>query len=85
MKEITLDYAILAAAFTGILIIVGTLVSHLLDAAKARRNALVIPVKQTTTLEAILDETFTGKLDWPHNRQNLKAIRTKEVVHRSTQ
>lgn len=68
--DITPDYAILGAAGLSSIIVVGTYASHLRNVWKARHNALVIPDPQTPTLETLLDETFTGELDWPHYRRN---------------
>lgn len=61
--EITLDYSIVGAAAAALLLVVGAYAAHLRSLVKAR--GLVIPTQPEKTLESILDETFTGDLDWP--------------------
>jgi hypothetical protein len=61
--NITLDYAIIGAGAGAILLVLSAFVAHLRSLLKAR--SLVIPKEPEKTLESLLDETFTGDLDWP--------------------
>lgn len=63
MDTNTLDFSIIGAAAAAILLVVGTYAAHVARVIKARR--LVIPTEPEKTLESLLDETFTGELDWP--------------------